>query len=131
MTIQQYAKEKDAFVNRLLDEAVGWYKQRNNYIHIGDFDEIKKQWSCCKVSNDEYNENLSRGDFRDDVTGCYQPRLKKDSYHPGRYFYTEYNAVRGWWTCCSQGRHGNGCVKLRFLANGDGKDLEICPVYRT
>ncbi|CAF1185523.1 unnamed protein product [Rotaria magnacalcarata] len=51
-------------------------------------------------------------------TGCYQSGLKKDSYHPGRFYCTEYNFVREWWGCCFQSRHSNGCIKLRLLENG-------------
>lgn len=84
--------------------------------------EVKNQWSCCKASKDEkstINEDMISE--VPDYIGCYQPGLEKDSYHPGRYYNTAYNFVRGWWTCCFQGRESNGCVKLRLLANGDGK----------
>ncbi len=55
--------------------------------------------------------------------GCCQPGLKRENYHPGRYYNTEYNFVRGWWTCCSQGWNSNGCVKLRLLPDGNSKNL--------
>ncbi|CAF1606595.1 unnamed protein product, partial [Didymodactylos carnosus] len=114
MTIKEYASRKDRFVNDLLEKAVEWYRQLKNYVHIGDFDEVKKQWSCCKALKDE-KSTIDEGMISEagGYIGCCQPGLQKKSYPSGRYYNTEYNFVRGWWTCCSQGRHSNGCVLLQ------------------
>ncbi|CAF1668254.1 unnamed protein product, partial [Adineta ricciae] len=121
VTVKEYTSWKDQFIHDLLAEATNWYRQHKMYVHIGNYDQIKKQWTCCKASQDERNGETE--DSEDDMPrgeiGCYQPGLDKDHYHPGRYYVTEYNFVRGWWTCCSQGRHSDGCVKVKVLGNGD------------
>ncbi|CAF3536263.1 unnamed protein product [Rotaria socialis] len=116
-----YTHNKNAILNDLLDKAVQWYRQLKNYTHIGIFDEARKRWTCCKASEDEYNacgeiysvpkENMQYG--------CYNLGSKKENYHPGRYFYIDYNFIKGWWTCCSQGLYSNGCVNVILLANDD------------
>ncbi|CAF3860662.1 unnamed protein product [Rotaria sp. Silwood1] len=123
LTIADYATRKDNFVNQLFHKANEWYRQNENYVHIGDFDEVKNQWSCCKASREERNRK-ERGcaSGGPDSIGCCQPGLQKDSYHPGRFLSVEYNFVKGWWTCCSQGHYSDGCVKVRLLSNGDGND---------
>ncbi|CAF1464392.1 unnamed protein product [Didymodactylos carnosus] len=114
MTIKEYPSRKDWFVNNLLEKAVKWFRQHQNYVHIGDLDELTKQWSCCNALEDE-NGTMDEGMISAvrGYIGCCQPGLQKKSYPSGRYYNTEYNFVRGWWTCCSQGRHSNGCVLLQ------------------
>ncbi|CAF1539015.1 unnamed protein product, partial [Adineta ricciae] len=90
VTVKEYASWKDQFIHDLLAEATNWYRQHEMYIHIGDYDQIKKQWTCCRASQDERNSETEEYGPTGEI-GCYQPGLDKDHYHPGRYYVTEYN----------------------------------------
>jgi len=131
--IKEYTSRKDRFLDNLMKEAINWYHKNEKYVHIGDLDQKTKQWSCCNAlereGNSIYAENNS---YKYGPVGCCQPGLKTKSYHPGRYCVTEYNFVRGWWTCCSQGQNSIGCVKVRALANGDGinKYFSFCIISK-
>jgi hypothetical protein len=122
--MKDYAKKKDEFVNKLLDKATQWYRKQEKYVHIGNFDKIKKEWSCCNASENEPNAYDEDGGPYGDV-GCYKIGSFKDIYHPGRFRSEMYNFVDGWYTCCSQGRYSDGCVKVEvplFLSDSDSKN---------
>lgn len=120
-TIEQYTSHKDAFVSNLVDKAIQWYIDVRQARHIGAFNESKGQWSCCDARRDESN---SCGDnYHSDERGCYYSGLRKDSYHPGRFYSLRNNFIRGWYTCCSQGQYSDGCVKVLLLENNDGKQF--------
>ncbi|CAF5223696.1 unnamed protein product, partial [Rotaria magnacalcarata] len=117
-----YTHNKNEVLNHLLDKAVQWYRHLKNYTHIGIFDEARKRWTCCKASKDEYNACDETYEVPEENMqyGCYNLGSKKENYHSGRYSYIDYNFVKGWWTCCSQGLYSNGCVNVILLANDDG-----------
>lgn len=119
LTIKGYALKKGAFVNNLVDKAIMWYREAIHCIHIGVFNKAENRWSCCNARENESN-TYGDGSY-DRKTGCYSSGLKKDSYHPGRFHSLEYNFIDGWYTCCSQGRYSDGCVKVILLENDDGK----------
>ena len=89
------------------------------------------QWSCCKATKNEQTSLNECYSPTGGNIGCYQPGLRKDNYHPGRFSFQEYNLVAGWWTCCSQGMRSNGCVKVRLLENGAGKNRMSFSMYLT
>ncbi len=119
LTIEEYASQKAAFVNNLVDKAIEWYREAIHCIHIGAFNKAEKLWSCCNAGENE--SNFCGDGSYSDKSGCYYSGLKKDSYHPGRFCSLEYNFINGWYTCCSQGRYSDGCVKVMLLENNDGK----------
>ncbi|CAF4025176.1 unnamed protein product, partial [Rotaria magnacalcarata] len=122
VSIKEYTLKKNAFINDFAQKAEEWYRQQQNYVHIGYFDDTKMEWSCCNATkNEKTSLNECHSSTYGDI-GCYQPGFRKDNYHSGRFSFTEYNLVAGWWTCCSQGMHSNGCVKMRLLGNGAAID---------
>ena len=121
LSVKEYAEQKNCIVNDLMDQAVVWHRENQNFVHIGSFDSGKNQWSCCGPEKDGRNMNLYG---LNNTGGCYNPALKMDTYHTGRFRYEEYRIVRGWWSCCSEGQYSKGCKKIEtpvFLSNGDGE----------